>query len=545
MNRFIQISCRIGSCACVALGHSVFFPFLGPLAAAGGFALFWSTLARASSRRIGWISFIWFWVVELLRLSWMTDIRYQGLYILFVYIVLSAICALQFSLLSRIAFRKSHPFDGKTILGIAGVWVLLEWSRLYWFCGFAFDWTGLALTCYPSSTAFASTFGIFGLSFWVILTNLFGLRFVLQPKSFRNLSVWIALILVPYVFGSAHIAYRDICRARHSEKNLRVLLVQPGLLPSQKYRMPGEEKDFVPPLQQWEEVLKELSSYRFDSNIDLIVFPEAAFPYGADRYIYEKSTVCKMMTSFFGEAFEFPPEGPPFSKSFPEGKIGVSNAYWMQCIANRFGSEVIAGLDAESRGKSYNSAFSFEKGKTPDRYDKRVLLPFVEYLPFAFLRSITARYGIEEFAVPGANPVVFKKHRIAPCICYEEFFPSLLFEARAAGAKMFVSLNNDGWFPNSRLSLQHFAHGFLRSVENGVPSLHCSATGVTAVVDDIGTVIARLPTDKRGVLSASLSTYSHPTLFSFLGPTPFIVLSAVFSLFLISGIRKTLPKAIP
>ncbi|MES2199186.1 MAG: apolipoprotein N-acyltransferase [Chlamydiota bacterium] len=539
MTLFFVGICQVVSCFLVAFGQNAWYSWCGPLAASLAFAIHWKALDGLSERQASRVSFLWFFSVSLVQLSWMTDREYQGIYIVFVYLAIALACAWQFSFFSR-KIRTSLKLDGLSILGLCGLWTLMEWMRLHFLCGFAFNFVGLSLTCHLFSLQMASIFGVLGLSFWVIMTNLMGLRFLKSSKSTSFLLQWIFVILLPYAYGAGHIAYHDLAKRQEEDKSYTVLLVQTGLLPSQKYRILGKEEDFLHPVTQWRNVLEEIATYS-KKKIDLLVLPEAAFPFGFDRYVYEKQIVQDEIVKAFGEkaAESFPPDVEPFAQRKPGSVIRVTNAYWVQTLSNFFHTQVIAGLDTEEFGRNYNSAFSFEPGSLPERYDKRVLLPLAEYIPFEGLKRLSQRYGIESFFTSGTQPEVFGLNKISPSVCYEELFSSIMREGKKMGAELFVNLTNDGWFPFSKLSKQHFTHGLIRTVENGIPLVRSCSIGVTAAVDSVGRVISKLEGDQRGSLCVSVPRYHYTTCFSFFGETPLIILCVVFC-FVIYGKRVLL-----
>ena len=151
-------------------------------------------------------------------------------------------------------------------------------------------------------------------------------------------------------------------------------------------------------------------------------------------------------------------------------------------------------------------------------------------MPFSFLTVLSQYYGIKEFFTQGAKSEVFSDFfLISPSICYEELFPSLMREGRKAGAKLFVNLSNDGYYPSSRLPMQHFTQGLVRAVENGVPLIRACNTGVTGAVDSLGRVIGKLEDKKgnveriSGCLLVQVPKDCHITGFVLWGEKPLII----------------------
>jgi apolipoprotein N-acyltransferase len=491
----------LGSLLIVALGQPAWVPWLAPVAAVCGYALFWREALRLTTlQRRFWAATLWFAVVQAVQLSWMTTTEFQGVYILFVYGVLAILLGVQFGLLSLLIDRIPH-------MAVAALWVILEWSRLYVLCGFSWNPSGMALAAFVPSMQIASVFGVLGLSFLVMLTNLAVL--------FRRKPVWVAIALVPYIFGAAHLFYH--APEVDSSPKLHVALVQTALLPPEKSYHRERPRDFVSPHEQWARILRLLQSCK--APVDLIVLPEYAVPFPASAAVYSAKIARDIMQRTFGESIK---------EQVPDVK--VPNHFWMREIARHFSAEVIGGLDTDDGAKSYSSAFHYTpNGMEAERYDKRVLVPLAEYLPLEALKPFTARYGIVGFFEPGLEAKVFSgKVRTSPSICYEETFAHLVREGRQKGAEMLVNLTNDGWYPGSRLPQQHFDHGRLRAVENGVPLLRACNTGVTAAVDSLGRIVGEIREERRAaVLEAAVPRYTYTTLYTFWGDFGILAVSVL------------------
>lgn len=510
----------------VGFGQPSFSSWLGPISAAIGYALFWRAIwifPRAFHRF--WISAFWYAFVSLLQLSWMTAIEFQGIYILFVWLIISIGVGLQFGILS-ILIPSKRSITISRILAMSGLWTLFEWSRYHFICGYSWNLSGLALSN-PVSIQFASVFGVLGLTFWVVFTNLMGLRASIQ-RGGRAYFSWVVVLIVPYIFGMVHIFYHNKGIIASKEK-MDCLLVQPGMMPSEKIPIKGSYYSFISPYVQWENILQHIKNYG-EENLDLVVLPEAAVPFALNVKIYTFDEVRKTFERVFGsQSASF------FSETNAEEK--VTNAYWMQTLANILKCDLVVGLDyTDGKGKSYNSAFFVRPfDNFFDRYDKQILLPLAEYLPFQCLAPLVKFYGITDFFTPGKKSQVFKsKVPLATSICYEETFPSKIREGRLLGGQLLVNLTNDGWYPFSRLSSQHLEHARFRTVENGVSMVRSCNTGVSAAVDCLGRTLKYLEeTDENGVVQkgailAQIPSYTYATLFGLWGNFGIVFLSIVF-----------------
>ena len=409
----------------VAFGQPHISSFLALSAAAGGFALFWLVLfgTVAKAKRF-WLSAVWFTAVQLVQLGWLASPTYQGYYIVVVYLALAVGLGLQFGGLALLLPRKGPMCWQRTLL-IAGAWVLCEWSRLFFLCGFVWNPVGLALTATVWTAQFAAMWGVFGFSFWVMLVNLLVLTSLFSRKK-SDMALAGLCFLFPCVVGALHVNYHNWRRQSTPSEKLRVALVQPSLSPDQKNLWRGKKERFVSPFQQWARVLHDLEEKKgAKATFDLIVLPEAAFPFTAHACVYPYAEVVQTLQAVWGAS-------AGETKALLGGVLGekegaewyVSNAFWAQALANYYSAEVVVGLvdcDKETR-HCYNAAFHFKPHTLAiERYDKQVLLPLAEYVPFSFLRPLVARYGIEDsFAFGQETKIIGQRCPISISICYEE-----------------------------------------------------------------------------------------------------------------------------
>ena len=539
----IVIALAVVSLGIVAWGQPHFSAFLSIAASSVGFALFWFSLLHLQKKRQRFIlGTLWFAAVQLVQLYWLASPTYQGAYIYFVYVILSFFLGLQFGLLS-LCFPQSGPIPGLRMLAIGGLWTLMEWGRLFILCGFAWNPIGLSLTGSVWGMQLAAVVGIFGLSFAVMVTNLLAVNLFIR-KQMPHFLLYFGAVLVPYVFGALHVGYHK--KRQKKEELYRVALVQTALFPDQKQPYIGKERHYVDPIVQWERIMHYLKRCHLRT-FDLIVLPESAVPFHSHTPIYLLKAIERTFGKNFGQLETLLKE--PLAEN-RQGEWFLSNALLTQALANHYKAEVVIGLDAKEAGHYYNAAFHFSSEKnTIFRYDKQILLPLAESLPsfLSFLKPLVARYGILEFFTPGKEAKVINgKYPLSLSICYEECFPHLLREGRRKGAKVFVNVTNDAWYPRSSLPAQHFTHARVRAVENGAPLLRACNTGITAGIDSLGRTIASLKGSQgefemeRGALDLICRPYSFSTLYTFWGDWLILGLSLVSLIFLKS--RISLPK---
>ena len=178
-------------------------------------------------------------------------------------------------------------------------------------------------------------------------------------------------------------------------------------------------------------------------------------------------------------------------------------------------------------------------------YDKHHLVPFGEYIPFSDLIAGTPLGGLASRMLsgftPGPGPVLLDLGplgRPAPMICYETIFPRHL--ARLPDRPDWVlQVTNDAWFGAIAGPYQHLAQARLRAVEFGLPVVRAANTGVSAVIDARGQVVAGLALNTAGALDAALPGTLPPTPFARIGEGPLaVLLAALLALLLAPALRR-------
>lgn len=159
-----------------ALGHFNQFPLLGVISSLCGYSFFWKGVTHFENAKTRFFyATLWFSLLQAIYLFWMTSIEFQGIYILFVYGGLILLLGVQWGLTTLLLplTKALTPLTGKRIILISSIWTLMEWMRLFILCGFTFNPIGLSLASSLYPLQWASLWGVLGLTFWVMLVNLF------------------------------------------------------------------------------------------------------------------------------------------------------------------------------------------------------------------------------------------------------------------------------------------------------------------------------------------------------------------------------------
>jgi apolipoprotein N-acyltransferase len=172
-------------------------------------------------------------------------------------------------------------------------------------------------------------------------------------------------------------------------------------------------------------------------------------------------------------------------------------------------------------GQVWNSLLAIDAGgAVVGVYDKFHLVPFGEYMPLRGLLGLdkltaggtdfSAGPGPRSLRVPGLPP-------FSPLICYEAIFSGAVADPDDRPAWL-LNVTNDAWFGRSAGPYQHFAAARLRAIEEGLPLVRAANTGISAVVDPYGRIVARLGLGLRGVVDSPLpKALASPTAFARLG----------------------------
>ncbi|WP_301046562.1 apolipoprotein N-acyltransferase [Vannielia sp.] len=181
-------------------------------------------------------------------------------------------------------------------------------------------------------------------------------------------------------------------------------------------------------------------------------------------------------------------------------------------------------------------------------YDKSHLVPFGEYIPGGHLLGRFAPQGLAEAAMQGFEPGGGLRliapgaglGRFLPLICYEAIFAE---EINAAPrADWVLHITNDAWFGTVSGPYQHLAQARLRAVEQGVPVLRAANTGVSAVIDAQGRMVASLPMGASGHIDAPLPPrLSTPPPYRHWGDWPVFAVLVLAALMLLALPGRAIP----
>ena len=210
------------------------------------------------------------------------------------------------------------------------------------------------------------------------------------------------------------------------------------------------------------------------------------------------------------------------------------------------GVPVVAGIQRYDGVQAWNSlAVIGEGGQTEALYDKYHLVPFGEYMPFGDalydwfgIKALAARQGNGYVAGTGGKVIDLggRLGKFVPLICYEAVFPQDL-RGLPERPDWILQITNDAWFGTLTGPYQHLAQARFRAIEQGLPLVRVANTGISAVVDARGRIVAELPRGIAAYLDTGLPGAMAETPYAKWGEWPVLVLLAGLALGLVAWRR--------
>ncbi len=389
-------------------------------------------------------------------------------------------------------------------LVLAGAWIVTEWLRGWMFTGYPWPPVGLMLLGGWDTPGFAmvlpwmGTYALSGIALFIAA----GIAAIATER--RALS-----LLAPFAFvGLAmHLAGST---ADNSE--LRYTLVQP-LIPQAEINDPAKFEE------QFARIAALTTPGRDQSRI--VLWPESAIPdYLEDGY---PDRYYLQMTAG---------ADPEFARKRLGRVIGPQSTLLTGVVNLDIGTREDGSQGAVS---ARNSVIALDgEGAMTHTYAKAHLVPYGEYLP---MRTLLEPLGLSRLVAgsidylpgPGPRTLDLGEHGKAGIqICYEIVFSGAVAD-KANRPDYIFNPSNDGWF-GSWGPPQHLAQARMRAVEEGLPVLRSTTTGISAVIDADGIVRGTIGAGKADKLEGFVPAAKPPTLFARWGHTLTLAWAALFVL---------------
>ncbi len=366
-------------------------------------------------------------------------------------------------------------------LAFPSAWALSEWLRAWLFTGF--PWLNLGYSQLESPlVGFAPVVGVYGLGFITALCA--GLVALLVTVSGR----WrlVPALLLPLT-GLGGWGLNQHAWTQAAGEPLTATLVQ-GNIPQELKWRPEEQRET---LDRYVELTRE----HVDS--DLVVWPETAIPAFYDQ----------METDFL---------------------VPLRERMQAQGVSLVTGIPV---LDRE-HWHYYNSIISLDQ---PGAFYYKVhLVPFGEYLPLRdWLAGVLSFLPVPQadFSAGRVDQPLLKAagYPVGTSICYEIAFGEQLIHALPEAA-LLINVSNDAWFGDSLAPHQHQEMARMRARETERYVLRATNTGISAIIDNHGDIVARSGQFETATVTARVEPRKGATPYVRWGNRPVVILSLLILL---------------
>jgi apolipoprotein N-acyltransferase len=374
------------------------------------------------------------------------------------------------------------------------LWVCLEYAKSKLFTGFPWENLGYSQFHNIYFIQIADIAGVFGLSFLIILLNVAFFEIIAEKSKKSLILATTVLLLWSGVYGYGVLRINQIDKALKQAPEMNVSLIQGNIDQSIKWNA-NFQKETI-------NIYEELSLRHPAANGGLMVWPETAVPFNfqdEDKLQHQVKDLPVKTNSWF---------------------IFGSMSYAM-------GNE---------NTDYYNSAYLLSpQGDIRGKYDKVHLVPYGEYVPlrtlFPFISSLAA--GIGDFAEgKGFYPLTMGDRKVGVMICYEGILPEAARMYKNAAAELLVNITNDAWFGTTSAPYQHLSMTIFRAVETRLYLVRAANTGISAIVDPTGKVIAQTEIFKRDEIHGRVKFIMLPTFYAIYGDllvgASFICLAVLF-----------------
>ncbi|MGL5252893.1 MAG: apolipoprotein N-acyltransferase [Moraxella sp.] len=392
-----------------------------------------------------------------------------------------------------------NRFVGKQPLSFAGLWVIQEWLKTWIFTGFPWLFVGYAYTEQAWLTSLAPLFGVLALSFVSVLLSASLIEVTRKKYHFFMLAA--LLLAVSILLWLINPTWTT---AKATPK-LNVSLVQGNIPQDLKW------------LQEYQ--IQTLAIYAGLSQTewgqDIVVWPESSIPMfqtDAMPFINQIASTAKQHNSAWLTGI------PYVDMQAYDPKIDQYEPFYNSVIA----------LGADAKGL----------------YKKQNLVPVGEYTPFegalnwALPNLMSGSMSFRRGAAHQA-PLQVKNHPVGVAICYEVAYPDTT-RHNAKDTEFLLTVSNDAWFGTSAGPLQHLQMVQMRSIETGRWFMRATNTGVTAIINDKGNIVAKAAPFTRTVLRGQIQARTGNTPFMIWGSYPILLLASM--LIVISGLSRYMAK---
>jgi apolipoprotein N-acyltransferase len=394
--------------------------------------------------------------------------------------LLAVFPALAAAVFARLARRGGAGLPAALLLATA--WCGAEWLRGHVLTGFPWNLAGYATADFDALRQPAAWIGSYGVSFLVVLIGVLPAAAWIATGTARWVAILTGLTLPLVLWGAGE---ARLATPAPPATGVTLRVVQ-GNFPQAEKWAPGARD-------------RALDRYTGLSAaggpVDLVLWPETAFPGYLDEDAAARARIAASL-----------PAGALLFTGAPDRVQGATVTRYFNTL------------------QAYDA-----RGEILTGYAKHHLVPFGEYMPLPDWLPLERIVESPGDFTPGPGPRTLALPGlplVAPAICYEIIFPGHVTDRRFRPDWIF-NATNDAWFGTSIGPKQHLASARMRAVEEGLPVIRAANTGISAVIDGKGRILARLDTGETGAIVAALPPALAPPLYARFRDWMFAALIAV------------------
>lgn len=393
---------------------------------------------------------------------------------------------LGFRALCKTNFVKKYPILKPLLFG--ALWIVFEWiSTLSW-TGVPWGRLYMGQTEYLSVMQISSVFGAYAVSFLLLAINGFlAYALLYQVKVLLCGGLSVGLLLGNLTFGGIRLQ-QDF----ETDRSVAAAVIQGNIHSDEKWN--------ASTVFRMMDVYDDLTRRAAEEGAEIVVWPETTITVALNR-----------------------------SRTMKNYVSDVASAYDVTLI--------VGGLYEDETGE-YNSLFlvSPDGEISQDRYDKRHLVPFGEYVPLKNLVTLlipplAELSELDSDLSPGEDTALFETEwgRVGSLICFDSIYEMLGIASVRDGAELMVISSNDSWFSDSAAVYQHQAQAQYRAIEEGRYLLRAANTGISTILTPTGEIRTWLEPLTEGYSVEEISFRTERTVYSVIGNT-FVYLCGLFCL---------------
>lgn len=196
-----------------------------------------------------------------------------------------------------------------------------------------------------------------------------------------------------------------------------------------------------------------------------------------------------------------------------------------------FGAVLYKEVPDARRFVLYNSALlSDASGAIRGRFDKTYLLAFGEFLPFGDTFPVLYEWSPNSGKFSQGTSLAslpLGDHKLTVHICYEDVIPSFVNKMMQADpGNLLVNITNDAWFGDSTEPWIHLALSKFRAIEQRRFLARSTNSGVSAIIDPVGRVVAHTGTFREEATHAKIAWMTGSTPYNLWGDIPWWLATA-------------------